>query len=148
MIEHIWIEDNVDWCNFHSYYKNITVKWRGDVPIEAVATYQGIDTKVRFYTAYQANNHIKYNLWCGLHVQKVLINEVINVDSVLYLVTRLRSEDYPKYLVEHHKEILILEVTKYGVYASWFDDVGVCKLDSLENLLPVNELTDLLYTIM
>ena len=148
MIEHIWIEDNVDWGNFHRYYKDITVKWKGGVPTEACATYQGIDTKVRFYTAHQANNHLRYNLWCGMQVQKVIINEVINVDSVLYLVTRCRSDQCPEYLVEHNKELLVMEVTKYGVHVSWVDGNGTSKVDGLESLLPVQEFTDFLYTLM
>lgn len=148
MIEHIWIEDNVDWENFHCYYKDATVRWKGGVPIEAAATYQGIDTKVHFYTAHQANNHLRYNLWCGMQVQKVIINEVIGVDSVLYLVTRCRSAEYPEYLVEAHKELLILEVTKYGLYTSWVADNGTSKLEDLGSLLPVEEFTDLLHTIM
>lgn len=148
MIEHIWIEDNVDWGNFHRYYKDITVKWRHGVPIEAYATYQGIDTKVRFYTAHQANNHLRYNLWCGVHVQKVLINEVISVDSVLSLIARLWRGVVTEKPIPHHKEVLILEVTENGEYIDWGDDNGNRNYKFLETLRTINDLRHLLYTIM
>jgi len=148
MIEHIWIEDNVDWGNFHRYYKNITVKWKGGVPTEACVTYQGIDTKVRFYTAHQANNHLRYNLWCGIHVQKVLINEVINVDSVLYLVARLWRGVVTEKPITHHKALLVFEVTENGEYIDWGDDNGDRNYKYLETLRTMNDLRYLLHTIM
>ena len=148
MIEHIWIEDKVDWGNFHRYYKDITVRWKGGAPIEAVATYQGIDTKVHFYTVHQANNHLRYKLWCGIHVQKVIINEVINVDSFLYLISRLRSDTHTNSFTEHHKELLVAELIAGAVYIDWLEEDNGRSVKNFSDFKGRESFKDFVYGIL
>lgn len=148
MIEHIWIEDNIDWDNFHRYYKDAAIKWKGGEPIEAVATYQGIPTKIKFYTVYQSNTHLKYHLWCGAHVQKVVITEVISVDSFLYLLTRLRPDPRITIFTNHHKELLVAELIGGGEYIDWLNEDNGRSVKNFLDFKDYMEFKDFVYEIL
>ncbi|APC44404.1 hypothetical protein [Pseudoalteromonas phage PH357] len=95
MIQHIWIQDEIDWKEVGKFYNNIVVKWRGGKVISLRGEYQDQSVIVNFYTKEQSDYHLKYSLWCGMIIQKVICFEDIRYDSAMYLVTRLRSEKLP-----------------------------------------------------
>ena len=131
---HIWIEDNIDWENFcKSYSGKIRARCHPSRQYtEVVASYMGLPVTVKFYTKHQANFHMRYSLWCGIEAQKVIINEDINHQSILYLVTRLRSQVKPSNTFYNTTEKLIIETTKQGNYVDWLVDDGFRDYKSCE----------------
>lgn len=129
---HIWIEDDINWENFCKNYSDIRVRCYSRGRFEVNATYMELPVNIKFYTKHQANFHMKYSLWCGREAQKVIINEDINHQSVLYLVTRLRSVEKPSNRFYNTKEKLIIETTEQGNYVDWRREDGFRDYKSCE----------------
>jgi len=54
------------------------------------ALYHNKEVLINFYSTLQADEHLKRFLWCGLQFSKVIITAPINVESLHYLMIRLR----------------------------------------------------------
>ena len=148
MFTHIWIEDEINWDNIRTYYTNINPIWRAGTVVKANAKYQGYDVEIYFYSKDRSNRHLQLHLWCGMRVQKVIINEYINIDSIIYLCTRLRCVDAPDVEFYHRKEKLVLEITKKLTYLDWLREDGVRDWKDFDSISSGEELKDLLYSIM
>lgn len=149
MLIHIWIEDEINWDNIRTYYKDINVIWRGNTIVKAKAKYQDYDVDIYFYNKDESNRHLQLHLWCGMRVQKVVINENINIDSIMYLCTRLRCENKPAIeSYAFHSEKLIMEITKPLTYLDWLREDRIRDWKDFDCISSGDELKDLLYSIM
>lgn len=95
MIQHIWIQDEIDWEEVGKFYNNVVVKWRGGKALHLKGEYQGYKVSVYFYNKEMSNKHLQYSLWCGMEIQKVICFEDIRYDSARYLLTRFRCQELP-----------------------------------------------------
>lgn len=148
MLTHIWIEDEINWDDIRTYYKDINVIWRGKTVVRVNAKYQGYDVEIYFYNKDQSNRHLQLHLWCGMRVQKVVINEDISIDSIMYLCTRLRCLAAPDVEFYHRKEKLVLEITEKLTYLDWLREDGIRDWKDFDCISSGDELKDLLYSVM